>query len=426
MEVLYDVLRYLGILAFVLLAIVTYRQWLERRDEPSSWVVLTFASLGTAAFAGLLLPEESDSPTIRFLETVLAGLLLLFPYFLFRLATFFSESPSRRINLGAAALTAIVILWAALLPRFPEPGEERSTAFQIFVIVVLLQWVTLSAFVALRFWRAGANQPDVARRRMRTLSIAATSMSVTIVLAGADADRSTELDVFVQALALASAVTFFLAFSPPAWLRWLWRRKAEREIREATSGLLSAGTREEIVDTVLSRAAGIVGGRAIAMFDTGSNLLGVYGFDEEELEALDPSADDVPGERVSLQYPFGCLIVRTSVHTPFFGEEDINLLGDLGTLSNLALQRLDAAETERLLAEARLRQRQALEINDNVVQRLAVAHYSFELGQVEEGKKAMQAALRAARRTISDLLDELPPGQQVDPSTLTRKAPASE
>jgi hypothetical protein len=426
LQTLIDVLEYVDLVAFVALAIVTFRIWKQRRDEASRWTALTFASLAVVVIAGEVIPEESDSATVDFAETILIAVLLLFPYLLFRLASSFSERRRGWPELGAALLTAAVVVWAIALPSFPDEGEPRSTAFQVFIFAVLVQWVVLSAFVAVRFWRAGSGQPDVARRRMRMLSVAATGMSIAIVISGSSAEREPAVDLFVQLVVMTSVVSFFLAFAPPTWLRWMWRRGAERELRKATSRLMAATNREDVVGSVLPHATAMVGGQGIAMYDTASNRLGDFGFTEAELIGLDTSLGDLPPEYHELNYDFGSMILRAGPHTPFFGEDDINLLGALGTFVNLAMQRLDTIEVERQLAEARIRRRQALEINDNVVQRLAVAHYSFELGQIEEGKKAMHAALRAARQTISDLLDELPPEQQTDASTLTRTAPATD
>ena len=46
MKTLYEVLRYASLVAFVLLAIVTFRQWRKREDQGSMWAFLTFGSLG--------------------------------------------------------------------------------------------------------------------------------------------------------------------------------------------------------------------------------------------------------------------------------------------------------------------------------------------------------------------------------------------
>ena len=189
--------------------------------------------------------------------------------------------------------------------------------------------------------------------------------------------------------------------------------------------LMSSNSKDEIVQGTLPHAAAVVGGRGITIFDSSGQLLGSYGFSDEEVAALDLTEESEPGNQVRLDYPFGSMIVGTTPHTPFFGQDDISLLGAIGALLNLAMQRLDAIETEKQLVEARLRRRQALEINDNIVQKLAVAHYSFELGQDEEGKRAAEEALRAAQRTISDLVGELSQEQGFETS-LTRNLPASD
>jgi PAS domain S-box-containing protein len=63
-------------------------------------------------------------------------------------------------------------------------------------------------------------------------------------------------------------------------------------------------------------------------------------------------------------------------------------------------------EAEERVRESHLKQRQALEINDNVVQGLAVAKYAFEMGRTDLGAAALDRTLAAAREIISGLLIE--------------------
>ena len=51
----------------------------------------------------------------------------------------------------------------------------------------------------------------------------------------------------------------------------------------------------------------------------------------------------------------------------------------------------------------RIRQRRALEVNDNIVQGLARAKLSFELSRDDEGKKALAQARTAGRRMVEGL-----------------------
>jgi hypothetical protein len=424
-ETLDQVLEYVNVVAFVALAVLTFRQWHRRRDTGSRWAALTFASLATVVSVGQIVPDDAEGTVADWVDRLVIVVLLLFPYFLFRLATSFSEKRLAFVDRAALLLTLSLCVWGAVMPEFPEPGEERSDIFRLFVLVVLLQWVLLSGWVAVRFWRAGAGQPDVARKRMRMLSAAATAMSLAIVIAGTASDQDVVVDTIVQVIALAAVLSFFVAFSPPAWLVAVWRRETQAAARRATLSVLSSSSAEEVVAQVLPHAVATVGGRSIAMFDKDGKLLGSSGFDDEELAELDRRIEAVPERYVRLDYPFGCLVVGTSRHMHFFGEDDINLLGAIGTVANLGIQRLSSLEVEKKLTEATLRRRQALEINDNIVQQLVVAHYSFELGRTEEGIRASENALKAAQKTVSDLVGELSAEDPLGHTSLTRQEPAS-
>ena len=56
----------------------------------------------------------------------------------------------------------------------------------------------------------------------------------------------------------------------------------------------------------------------------------------------------------------------------------------------------------------RLRHRQALSIHDDVVQRIATAKLSFELGEHDQGMATLDLTLESARHLVSDLLDGAP------------------
>jgi signal transduction histidine kinase len=59
----------------------------------------------------------------------------------------------------------------------------------------------------------------------------------------------------------------------------------------------------------------------------------------------------------------------------------------------------------RLLDELKRRERQALEINDNVLQGLVVAKMALELGQRDKAVAALDTSIASASRMISSLLD---------------------
>ena len=76
-------------------------------------------------------------------------------------------------------------------------------------------------------------------------------------------------------------------------------------------------------------------------------------------------------------------------------------------------------------ADLKARRRDALEINDNIVQGLAVAQYRYESGDPEAAHEAVVATLAKARRMMSDLVDPTATrGLAIAPGDLVRSVPA--
>ncbi len=85
--------------------------------------------------------------------------------------------------------------------------------------------------------------------------------------------------------------------------------------------------------------------------------------------------------------------------------------------------RLEGEGVSARLNEAQLKRRQALEINDNVVQGLVAAVYSLDQGEVQGTKAYLDRTLTAARTMMDDLLDSLD-GVALQPGDLVRTGPA--
>jgi signal transduction histidine kinase len=81
-------------------------------------------------------------------------------------------------------------------------------------------------------------------------------------------------------------------------------------------------------------------------------------------------------------------------------------------------------EAARGLAEAATRQRDALDLNDNVLQNLAAAEYAFQLGMPDRGRAALKVSLEETQKIVSELLStsmsDVGPGDLVRTRATTR------
>jgi integral membrane sensor domain MASE1 len=127
----------------------------------------------------------------------------------------------------------------------------------------------------------------------------------------------------------------------------------------------------------------------------------------------------------------GTAIAFTANHRgPFVsGTADDSLLlaqAFMGVAAVTALL-LAAISSERSRAEAdnaAVRSREALEINDNIVQGLAVAQYAVKAGRADLAEQAIENTLTDARAMIGELLRDLPPDSLSEPGALRRRTAA--
>lgn len=86
-------------------------------------------------------------------------------------------------------------------------------------------------------------------------------------------------------------------------------------------------------------------------------------------------------------------------------------------------ERRAAEETALKLRETEARQQHALELNDNIVQGLAVAKMSLETGHTEKGLEAVTETLKRVKSLVADLLAGLG-DEDWDDGTLVRRSAA--
>jgi PAS domain S-box-containing protein len=349
---LIESLRVANTAVFAVLASASFVHWRRRGGGAAGWLAASFAILAVVLLEGLILTGEPRG-ALQWVQKVSVAALLLFPYFLYRFTSSFGR-PSRRVDLVANGLTALVVGWALLIPSASGgAGQPQSAAVQAFIVAVLVQWAGLSLVSARRLWRAGRTQPTPGRRRMRLLAGAAVGFSAAIVLAALGQTAGTAVAVAVQLLALVTGMLFFLGFAPPRALRLAWRRREEEEFQRALGELITATREEAIAERVLPHVTDIVAGRGAALLDNAGKVIGRHGDVPEDIDDL-AEGDDTTNLRpdvVRLSMRSGSLLVWASPYSPFFAQEELELLKALGDLADLALERVNQGERAAQLAD---------------------------------------------------------------------------
>ena len=352
METLIRLIEWLDVIVFVALLFLSLRQWRSSGSAALGWLTATFAVLAFVVVAGVVTPEESEGTGLDLLQKLIVATLVLFPYFLFRFAAVLKPA-DRFMELAAGGLTLACVLTSFLLPTASDDGDLQAGVIG-FIALLLGQWTLLSSFTAVRLWRMGSGQPSVARRRMRLLSVASALLNLALILAGVTATGdSVALSLFIQLIAAASGLSFFAGVAPPSFLRLLWRREDQEELRRATVKLMVATSADEVTASILPHVGAIVGGKGAALLDQSDEVMDTHGVTDEMRRAIPALLDQASHESgfaqdvIVLDVPFGKLIVWGAPATPVFGQDEIEFLQSLAVFTGLALERTELFQRER-------------------------------------------------------------------------------
>lgn len=347
MHALVESIRAINVGLFVLAAVLAFRESRRGTSQAGLWAALTFGALAAVAVAGRVLPDDPQG-LAAVGERLVIGLLVLFPYLLYRFTAAFRESTARLESLVGVP-TVLMVLWTFALPHVPSAGESRPAWFIAYLVAFMAHWTLLSVIVATRLWRAGRGQPSVARKRMRLLALAAVALTVAIFLAALGADEASAAVLATNLFATMSAVAFVLGLSPPAVLRTVWRRPEQRRLQNAVGDLMRATTESEVVERVLPPTAAIVGASAIALFTDDGRLVGTHGFDEASEADIEARGFAALGDSaLRIEAASGAAFgVRVSPYAPFFGTDELALVRTLVALTELARDRARLFTQER-------------------------------------------------------------------------------
>jgi anti-sigma regulatory factor (Ser/Thr protein kinase) len=309
------------------IAVAAYRQRRRGGSIATWWLFLAFSLLALVSAALALLPDEIDSGGVELGRRLVLAVLPLFPYFLFRFTAVLTPPP-RWFDWVATGLTTTVVcstllIGGARLTDAPRPAW--------YVIALLSQWTVLSIFTAVQLWRVGRSEPTIARRRIRTLSVATIGLTIALLLSGAVAGSGI-IGLMVRIIPLASAVLFLLALAPPPQMRAIWRRPEEERLRPAVEKLMAATSTHEVTEVLLPQVASLLGGRGAALIHPDGTEVASHGVAEA-------TGGTTQGRVDVVDLSVGRLAVFTSPYTPLFGRDEFELLRSLAALAELALER---------------------------------------------------------------------------------------
>lgn len=336
MEAVSTALEWVQNVVFLLVGLWALMRWYRRRTEQSRWLAATFLSLALIIAIGLVTPTGDDAPAV--VTGLLIALLAAFPYMLLRFLDSFEPVP-RRLRQVLGLWTLVVAVWGVFL----DVTDEGDPVVLAFTVVIVGLWLVTLGTVTVRFWRAGTGQPTLVRRRLRTLAVASTAIGLALLLIayqqGAEAGAAA---VIVQVLAVASALSFLIGFAPPPALKAAWRQPEEHRLHQASVQLMAASTPQEVADLLLPHVRDVVAARGAAVVHDGEVIADI-GIDEQERAAARAGTDAA----TSYDMTTGALYVWTNSYTPFFGEDELELLARLAVLTDLALARTSLLASER-------------------------------------------------------------------------------
>lgn len=343
--------------AFVLLTLAAIIDWRRHRDTRSGHLAVAFGSLTALILIAPLVGHAGQFNQLVTDVTLIIFLLSGYALLMFRDAL---------IPLGRARrwITGAIVAVAALafIAQFPSDPQQRLTPLQSFTAgAVLITWAICIVEPIFRIWLTSIYRRAVESARLRALSLGYAALIAEIgvaTLAGSTA-RHPYFMIAIDLVTLAIVPLLYASFSPPSWLRRIWREPEEDAFRNALHDLLLySPDRATLAQRAIGWATRLVGGASAVIIDADGSILAARDMtlDQAEVIAAEVRAGSAAGKHLSarpaarlitelhLQRGEGCMVIVAGPFTPIFGDDEILRLRQYANSITAGLDRVSLNE----------------------------------------------------------------------------------
>ena len=339
--------------ALVLLGALTLADWTRHRDRSRQHLALAVGFLGLLAVLGQVTPSSGAGGVLVTATTIAVLMASALEFVLFGN----SLIPMTAVALRANVAAVVAVTVAGIAVNLGDPAKRPSGAGLAIDIAFLLTWCVVVGLSIGRLWRVSATLPRVQRARLRSLNAGFSGIVVALLFTAVStvATPSVVFQVAVESVVLLCMPLLAAAFSPPGWLRRIWREREEAQFRIAINHLLLYSPDEAtLAERGLEWAARLLGGGA-AVIALNGRVLAVQGIDAADAERLNGELE-ASGDSDGLSFTSGLgptavvpirsatghgyIAVVAGPFTPLFGDDEVARLRQYAVSMTVALDRV--------------------------------------------------------------------------------------
>ena len=344
-------------MAFVAITALTIRDWLATKALSQMYLALAIGSLAVVSLLGQLgkvlgTGFTAVSASVTIVIFLASGLALL----LFRDSVIPLRPRTRRLAVGAVALTALFLIALQLVYGRNAPKLLQLAALAAFVVV----WSGCVGEPSIRLWLSARGRTAVQRARMRALSLGYLGIIAILLAAVFTASLAKEPAVQIGfALASIAIVPLLYAgFAAPVWLRRTWRQGEESKFQQATHDIVIFSTDQAVLARRALEWAVRLTGTDSGFFTLATTILAMQGMTHDEAERIKslvgsgtkhhtvPLGGRPPRTAIVVGLPASeaSLVLVGGPFTPIFGSDEQAWIQQYASLVATGLERVRLVE----------------------------------------------------------------------------------
>jgi signal transduction histidine kinase len=344
--------------ALVAIAALSVRDWFVTRAGSHLYLVLAIGSLAGVSVLGqagrILGPSfTAASGPLTIVLFLGSGLALM----LFRDSVLPLRRRSKELLIVAVAITAAAEIALQLLGTRSAPPVLRMGALLAFMAV----WIGCVGEPSTRLWFAARGRGAVQHARMRALSYAYLAIVVILLVAVFTASLAAHpaVQIGFGLAGLGIVPLLYAGFTPPTWLRRIWRQSEEARLQSAIHDLLLfAPDQATMAKRGLDWTVRLTGADAGFFVTSQDVVLALNGLSKEVATGLSrqigpsngrtvvPLGGTPPANALLVPLPNedGRIVLIGGPFTPVFGTDDQAWIGQYAALISTGLDRVHLVE----------------------------------------------------------------------------------